>query len=108
MYLEQGRQAQALAHLDRALELAPNHQEALLNSAAIIQELGAARLRPTAQLRLRRLLRLQPAVVGADRVHFNLGMLAMDERDLLAAEAHFRKVGMTRIAVLSRIEPTQM
>ncbi|XP_043225531.1 protein O-mannosyl-transferase Tmtc3-like [Amphibalanus amphitrite] len=91
VYLEQGRLAQALAHLDRALELAPDHQQALLNSATIIQESGAARLRPTARLRLRRLLQLSPAVVGAERVHFNLGMLAMDERDLPAAETHFRK-----------------
>ncbi|KAF0308101.1 Transmembrane and TPR repeat-containing protein [Amphibalanus amphitrite] len=92
VYLEQGRLAQALAHLDRALELAPDHQQALLNSATIIQESGAARLRPTARLRLRRLLQLSPAVVGAERVHFNLGMLAMDERDLPAAETHFRKL----------------
>ena len=93
VYLEQGRQAQALAYLDKALEFEPDHQQALLNSAAIIQESGTARLRPTAQLRLRRLLQLQPAVVGAESVHFNLGMLAMDERDLAAAEGHFRKVG---------------
>ncbi|XP_043224720.1 protein O-mannosyl-transferase Tmtc3-like [Amphibalanus amphitrite] len=91
VYLELGRQAQALAYLDKALEFEPDHQQALLNSAAIIQESGAARLRPTARLRLRRLLQLSPAVVGAERVHFNLGMLAMDERDLPAAEAHFRK-----------------
>ena len=91
MFLEQGRQAQALAYLDKALQYDPDHQQALLNSAVIIQESGSRQLLPTAVRRLRRLLQLGPP--AAERVHFNLGMLAMDEKDLATAEAHFRKVG---------------
>ncbi|XP_037088175.1 LOW QUALITY PROTEIN: protein O-mannosyl-transferase Tmtc3-like [Pollicipes pollicipes] len=96
VYLEQGRQAQALAYLDKALEYDPDHQQALLNSAVLIQELGSGQLRPRAYQRLRRLLQLQPTVVDAERVHFNLGMLAMDDHDLWTAETHFRKAVETR------------
>lgn len=35
--LEQGRAQQALAYLDKALEMDPDHQQALLNSAVLIQ-----------------------------------------------------------------------
>lgn len=35
--LEQGRPQQALAYLDKALEMDPDHQQALLNSAVLIQ-----------------------------------------------------------------------
>ena len=35
--LEQGRAQQALAYLDKALEMDPEHQQALLNSALLIQ-----------------------------------------------------------------------
>ena len=36
--LEQGRPDQGLQYLNRALELDPQHKEALLNSAIVIQE----------------------------------------------------------------------
>lgn len=54
--LEQGKPSQALAYLDKALELEPEHEQALLNSAILLQELGAADLRHLARQRLLKLL----------------------------------------------------
>lgn len=54
--LEQGKASQALAYLDKALELEPEHEQALLNSAILLQELGAADLRHVARQRLLKLL----------------------------------------------------
>lgn len=54
--LEQGKASQALAYLDKALELEPEHEQALLNSAILLQELGAADLRNLAKERLLKLL----------------------------------------------------
>lgn len=54
--LEQGKASQALAYLDKALELEPEHEQALLNSAILLQELGAADLRHLARQRLLKLL----------------------------------------------------
>ena len=39
--LEQGKPSQALAYLERALELEPDHQASLLNSAIVLQEMAA-------------------------------------------------------------------
>jgi len=54
--LEQGKHSQALAYLDKALEFDPDHEQALLNSAILLQELGQANLRKLAEKRLLRLL----------------------------------------------------
>lgn len=56
MLLEQGKHSQALAYLDKALEFDPDHEQALLNSAILLQELGQANLRKLAEKRLLRLL----------------------------------------------------
>jgi len=55
--LEQGKASQALAYLDKALEFDPEHEQALLNSAILLQELGRAELRKVARERLLKLLR---------------------------------------------------
>ena len=86
--LEQGRSKQALAYLNMALELDPDHSQALLNSAMLIQETGNMNLRGTAKDRLNKLVTRNKA---NERVYFNLGMLAMDEKDLNKAESWFRK-----------------
>ena len=39
--LEQSKPSQALAYLERALELEPDHQASLLNSAIVLQEMAA-------------------------------------------------------------------
>ncbi|KAF6216658.1 hypothetical protein GE061_001004 [Apolygus lucorum] len=88
VFLEQGKASQALAYLDKALEYDPDHEQALLNSAILLQELGRAELRKLARERLLKLLHKDP---NNERVHFNLGMLAMDDRDLLGAEDWFRR-----------------
>lgn len=56
MFLEQGKASQALAYLDKALEFNPDHEQALLNSAILLQELGRADLRKIARERLLKLL----------------------------------------------------
>ncbi|KAK9498194.1 hypothetical protein O3M35_004065 [Rhynocoris fuscipes] len=88
VFLEQGKASQALAYLDKALEYDPEHEQALLNSAILLQELGRAELRKLARERLLKLLHKD---TNNERVHFNLGMLAMDDRDLAGAENWFRR-----------------
>ncbi|XP_014259780.1 transmembrane and TPR repeat-containing protein CG4050 [Cimex lectularius] len=88
VFLEQGKASQALAYLDKALEYDPEHEQALLNSAILLQELGRAELRKLARERLLKLLQKD---TNNERVHFNLGMLAMDDRDLAGAENWFRR-----------------
>jgi protein O-mannosyl-transferase len=56
VFLEQGKASQALAYLDKALEFDPEHEQALLNSAILLQELGRAELRKIARERLLKLL----------------------------------------------------
>ncbi|XP_033216961.1 protein O-mannosyl-transferase Tmtc3-like [Belonocnema kinseyi] len=87
VFLEQGKASQALAYLDKALEFDPEHEQALLNSAILLQELGRAELRKVARERLLKLLRKDS---NNERVHFNLGMLAMDDHDSESAERWFR------------------
>ncbi|KAL2719563.1 protein O-mannosyl-transferase Tmtc3-like isoform X1 [Vespula squamosa] len=87
VFLEQGKMSQALAYLDKALEFDPDHEQALLNSAILLQELGRAELRKIARERLLKILRKDSK---NERVHFNLGMLAMDDRDTGSAERWFR------------------
>lgn len=95
--------------MDKALEFDPDHEQALLNSAILLQELGQANLRKLAEKRLLRLLsnvhihRTYPTPNSTfnnyvrfqgqknERVFFNLGMLAMDEGDVPAAEHWFRQ-----------------
>lgn len=56
VFLEQGKTSQALAYLDKALEFDPDHEQALLNSAILLQEFGQEEFRKTAQERLLKLL----------------------------------------------------
>jgi Tfp pilus assembly protein PilF len=89
VFLEQGKASQALAYLDKALEFDPEHEQALLNSAILLQELGRSELRKVARERLLKLLRKDGG--QNERVHFNLGMLAMDDNDVASAEHWFRR-----------------
>ncbi|XP_055629787.1 protein O-mannosyl-transferase Tmtc3-like [Toxorhynchites rutilus septentrionalis] len=88
VFLEQGKASQALAYLDKALEFDPEHEQALLNSAILLQELGRPELRKIARERLLKLLAKDEV---NERVHFNLGMLAMDDRNTDEAENWFRR-----------------
>lgn len=54
--MEQGKASQALAYLDKALEIDPEHGQALLNSAILLQEFGRPELRSIARERLLKLL----------------------------------------------------
>jgi tetratricopeptide (TPR) repeat protein len=97
-----------LAYLDKALEFDPEHEQALLNSAILLQELGRPELRKIARERLLKLLTKDgefdcklsqflrllisfPILESNERVYFNLGMLAMDDRNTDEAENWFRR-----------------
>lgn len=56
VFLELNKPAQALAYLDKALEYNPEHEQALLNSAILLQELARPELRKIARERLMKLL----------------------------------------------------
>jgi protein O-mannosyl-transferase len=56
VFLELNKPAQALAYLDKALEYDPDHEQALLNSAILLQELNKPELRTTSRERLFKLL----------------------------------------------------
>ncbi|ERL91949.1 hypothetical protein D910_09272 [Dendroctonus ponderosae] len=88
VFLEQGKASQALAYLDKALEIDPEHEQALLNSAILLQEFGRPDFRKIAK---ERLLKLLIKDKNNERVHFNLGMLAMDEKNIAEAEQWFRR-----------------
>lgn len=110
VFLEQGKASQALAYLDKALEFDPEHEQALLNSAILLQELGRAELRKIARERLLKLLAKHGKILSVslffcrrqtiifscfteenERVYFNLGMLAMDDHKTEEAEHWFRR-----------------
>jgi protein O-mannosyl-transferase len=90
VFLEQGKTSQALAYLDKALEVDPDHEQALLNSAILLQELARPELRQLARERLLKLLGKDNPDQN-ERVFFNLGMLAMDDNDNNGAEHWFRQ-----------------
>lgn len=54
--LEQGKPSEAITYFNKALEINPNHEAALLNSAILLQELGGSELRSIARERLLTLL----------------------------------------------------
>ena len=86
--LGQGKHSEAMAYLNKALEYDPDHYQALLNSAILIQESGSSDLNHIAKERLMRIVKKGKS---NERVFFNLGMIAMDAKDLAAAEQWFRK-----------------
>ncbi|GIX91776.1 protein O-mannosyl-transferase TMTC3 [Caerostris extrusa] len=88
VYLEQSKMSHALAYFDKALELDPEHEQALMNSAILIQESGNLQKRKTAYERLYKLLKKGKV---NERIYFNLGMLAMDDKEVLLAEKWFKK-----------------
>lgn len=107
MFLELNKPAQALAYLDKALEYDPDHEQALLNSAILLQELNKPELRKISKERLLKLLQKDgndfeikfkiffywkvSQTDQNERVYFNLGMLAMDDRNTEEAEHFFRR-----------------
>ncbi|CRK86591.1 CLUMA_CG000216, isoform A [Clunio marinus] len=88
VFLELNKPTQALAYLDKALEYDPDHEQALLNSAILLQELNKPELREISKERLLKLLQKDEL---NERVYFNLGMLAMDDRNIEEAEQFFRR-----------------
>ncbi|CAL1282072.1 unnamed protein product [Larinioides sclopetarius] len=88
VFLEQRKTDLAMISFDKALKINPRHEQALLNSAILIQEEGGPHKRKTAYHRLQMLLEAKDV---NERVYFHLGMLAMDEKNFTLAEKWFRK-----------------
>lgn len=88
VFLEQGKAAQANVYFNKALELYPEHEQALLNSAILLQEMGGQEARQISRERLHKVLQKKG---DNEKVFFNLGMLAMDESDFDAAEQYFKR-----------------
>ena len=91
----------AFEQFEKALSFDPDHLLALFNSAVLLQESGDAKYRSTAEERLKRVLAVKEnkdrkkSVLSSDppdeKIYFNLGMLAMDAKNDVEAEALFRK-----------------
>ncbi|KAM6092107.1 protein O-mannosyl-transferase TMTC3 isoform 2-T9 [Theristicus caerulescens] len=88
VYIELKDPTEALKNFNRALELNPTHKLALFNSALLMQESGDARLRPEAKQRLLHYVKEEPQDANG---YFNLGMLAMDDKKDMEAEAWMKK-----------------
>ncbi|GFT82339.1 protein O-mannosyl-transferase TMTC3 [Nephila pilipes] len=88
VFLEQRQTSRAMHSFDKALKINPRHEQALLNSAILIQEEGGPQKRKKAYHRLQMLLDGKDV---NERVYFHLGMLAMDEKNFTLAEKWFRK-----------------
>ncbi|XP_035226369.1 protein O-mannosyl-transferase Tmtc3-like isoform X2 [Stegodyphus dumicola] len=88
VFLEQRKTDLALLSFEKALKINPKHEQALLNSAILIQETGGPHMRKTAYHRLQALLEARDV---NERVYFHLGMLAMDDKNLTLAEKWFRR-----------------
>ncbi|KAI1238995.1 hypothetical protein IHE44_0012093 [Lamprotornis superbus] len=88
VYIELKDPTEALKNFNQALELNPTHKLALFNSALLMQESGDARLRPEAKQRLLHYVKEEPQDSNG---YFNLGMLAMDDKKDMEAEAWMKK-----------------
>ncbi len=86
--IELGQPQRALEMFNSALAVDPEHLQSLMNSAILMQESGQGALRPLAYERLFRVMERQP---DNDRIYFNLGMLSMDDKETVKAEAWFKK-----------------
>ncbi|OXB73559.1 UNVERIFIED_CONTAM: hypothetical protein H355_006568 [Colinus virginianus] len=88
VYIELKDPTEALKNFNQALELNPMHKLALFNSALLMQESGNAHLRPEAKQRLLNYVKEEPQDANG---YFNLGMLAMDDKKDMEAEAWMKK-----------------
>ena len=86
MHLQLEKPRQALAYFDKALEIEPDHPQALLNSAIVWIETGDNNT--VARERLLNLVSREP---NNERALFHLGMLAMDDFSTPEAELYFRQ-----------------
>ncbi|XP_071112558.1 protein O-mannosyl-transferase TMTC3-like isoform X2 [Haliotis cracherodii] len=86
--LELKQIGEARRYFEAALVRNPDHTQTLFNSAILLQEGGNARDRPESYRRLKKLLDADPE---DSKIHFNLAMLAMDDKDFIAAEKYFKR-----------------
>ncbi|XP_076315697.1 protein O-mannosyl-transferase TMTC3-like [Tachypleus tridentatus] len=87
--IDQGRNYDALSFFNKALEIDPNHEPALMNSVILIQE---SNMTPGDQrIANERLQKMVNDGKENEFVFFNLGKVALDRKDLGLAEKWFRK-----------------
>ncbi|XP_078075752.1 protein O-mannosyl-transferase TMTC3 isoform X2 [Mustelus asterias] len=88
VYIELKDPSEALKHFNQALEISSNHKLALFNSGLLMQESGEVSLRPEAKKRFLSYVEMEP---GDANGYFNLGMLAMDNKENVEAESWMKK-----------------
>ncbi|XP_038636329.1 protein O-mannosyl-transferase TMTC3 [Scyliorhinus canicula] len=88
VYIELKDPSEALKHFNQALEISSSHKLALFNSGLLMQESGEASLRPEAKKRFLSYVEMEP---GDANGYFNLGMLAMDNKENVEAESWIKK-----------------
>ncbi|XP_048404960.1 protein O-mannosyl-transferase TMTC3 isoform X2 [Stegostoma tigrinum] len=88
VYIELKDPSEALKHFNQALEISSNHKLALFNSGLLMQESGEASLRPEAKKRFLSYVEMEPEDANG---YFNLGMLAMDNKENVEAESWMKK-----------------
>lgn len=79
---------QALVYFEKAVDLEPDHYEALLESAILRSEMIDSWQRVVAKQRLEMLIARNPS---NERVYFHLGLVAMKQGDREEAESKFKK-----------------
>ncbi|KAI9547532.1 Protein O-mannosyl-transferase tmtc3 [Dissostichus eleginoides] len=80
--------SEALKNFNHALELNPRHKLALFNSALLMQESGEPKFWPEANRRFLIYVEEEPEDANG---YFNLGMLAMDANENVAAERWMKR-----------------
>ncbi|PVD28691.1 hypothetical protein C0Q70_11285 [Pomacea canaliculata] len=88
VHLEQKHMAEARQAFENALKIDPDHVQSLYNSAILMQEGGNPKDREEA---VRRLHKLEQGDPRDPKIFFNSAMLAMDEKNFMAAEINFKK-----------------
>ncbi|XP_033101589.1 protein O-mannosyl-transferase TMTC3-like [Anneissia japonica] len=88
IYLDRGELREAFQYFNKALELNPDHMQALFNTAVTMQESRNPGLRTEATRRLKKVLAQDPHNAKA---FFNLAALSMDSGETDQAEMLFKK-----------------
>ncbi|XP_022244376.1 transmembrane and TPR repeat-containing protein CG4050-like [Limulus polyphemus] len=89
LLMDQRKNQEALAMFNRALDIDPDHEQALVNSAILIQESDMALHHK--QLASERLRKMVEGGKQNELIYFNLGMLSLENKDILGAEQWLNK-----------------
>ncbi|XP_013776748.2 transmembrane and TPR repeat-containing protein CG4050-like [Limulus polyphemus] len=94
LLMDQNKNQEALTMFNRALEIDPDHEQALVSSAILIQESDMALHHK--QLASERLQKIVDGGKQNELIYFNLGMLALENKDIHGAEQWLNKALQVR------------